>query len=301
MAVTKVPVASFSAQLRGRDRRRDCARLIFRSLRRVCGVAHVHRDRSLQLHFVQHRAHRADVIGRGAAAAADDRSARLQETPRKLAEVFGRGRIDQARAHVLRPAGIGLNRHERAAVRLQRVARESQHHRQQSGRADAAIRADHIDFEFAQFARHLLGHVAQRRAAVFGERHLSDDGQAGIHFACSPNRLYHLVEVAERLYHQRVDVRFIQRGDLFLESSECLAGADAAQRRKAHPQRPDRSGHKDLAARFIGRFARQPRPRPVDLRDPVVQMVFQQAEAIAAEGVGFQQVSACFHVDCDAR
>ena len=61
-----------------------------------------------------------DVLGRGAAAAADEPHAELEHAAREHAEVLGRGDVDEAAVDAARQAGVGLRAHRqrRAATQL---------------------------------------------------------------------------------------------------------------------------------------------------------------------------------------
>ena len=87
----------------------------------------------------QGRLHDADVVGRGAAASADQAHSRSHEFARVTRHVFRRAQIDVAAFDRARHAGIGLGRQRQGSEGAHPLDRVQHGHR-----ADAAIAADDV-------------------------------------------------------------------------------------------------------------------------------------------------------------
>ena len=108
--------------------------------------------------------HPADVIGRGAAAAADHRGAELDGAAREHVEVLRRGHVEQAAVDGARQPGVGLHaeRHPRPAHALGDGQREL--------RAVAAVHADHVGAPVAQRRRRPAPASTRRPPSRSGRR-----------------------------------------------------------------------------------------------------------------------------------
>ena len=176
---------------------------------------------------VEREAHRGDVLGGGAAAAAEDPGAGGEHPRRHRPEVLGAGREDEAALEPLRQAGVRHDQPRRIAVgrrahRLQRV--------QAGRRAGPAVHPDHVRAGPPERRRGF------RRPAAVDEDPLLAEGQRSDHRQVG--RAPRLVdgdeqrrEIGERLEDDRVDAALEQAVDLLPERRPSLRLGDGRPRR----------------------------------------------------------------------
>ena len=133
--------------------------------------------------------HILDVLGGGAAAAADQARAGFPEGQGILAKILGRGSIHDAPADLLRPPGVGHDREYAFWHGLTHLLEDAQ----DLMGAARAVDADQISPGSANITGHLGGTVAQQGAVVAGEGHGCDHGQVGSGFAGSLDGFHDLV------------------------------------------------------------------------------------------------------------
>ena len=234
----------------------------------------------------QRLVHRGDVLGRRAAAAADDRRPGLDESHRVLAERLRRAGIDYRLLADLRLAGVRLCR------KLRRLrGRELLDDVQRELRARHAVDADDVRAQIAQNERNLARLFAGPGAAVALERKLNDHGQVAA-LADGPQRLLRLGERGKRLDGNQVDARVDERLRLLVECEVRFLEGHALAAGKADVERAHRAGDEDgprgLRLRLTGDFDRA----PVYLLQPVRRARMPPAGALLAPNVFVSMTSA---------
>ena len=147
--------------MRGPSRRSSGVRAWGRALRGVAGQA------------VDRGAHVPDVLGRRAAAAADDPRTGIQEAPHLLAEIRRRRGVDELAFDALRQAGVGDDGSRQAGRRPAHLDERIE----ADLRADTAVDTHGIDACRGQRSRGRLRTRAVDRDELLAERHLGDDRQ----------------------------------------------------------------------------------------------------------------------------
>ena len=237
--------------------------------------------------FGQRRLDLGDVIRRRAAASTDQANAPLGETPRVRRHVFGRRQVDRAPFDIARPSGVGLrgqpNRRRRghALERLEHVRG-----------TDAAIDADEIGPCRLQRRRELLRRRAVERVAIVLDRHLRHDRQRA-DAAHGGNRRADLVQVAKRFEDEEVDAAVDERLCLFAKYASASSRPIRPHGSMRKTKRTDRAGDVGRPARA---FARQASAGVIDLAEAIGQTERAQLDAIRAERVGLDDVSARLRV-----
>ena len=154
----------------------------------------------------------ADVLGRRAAAAADDPRAGVEEAGHGVGEVLRAGGVDELARHALRQAGVG----DDAACQTGRRAAHLRQRVEADLRADAAVDADRVDAGLRERGRRGLRAGAVDGDQVLAEGHLGDDRQVGQRLGLL-DADQQLAQVAERLEQQEVDAALEQALDLLAE------------------------------------------------------------------------------------
>jgi len=228
-----------------------------------------------------------DVLGRRAAAPADEADAVREKAARIRRHVLGRREIDRPAFDVARPAGVGLRREP---------------HRRQRGHAlerlehvrgpDAAVDADHVGAARLQRRHELLGRRPIERVAVLLDRHLRHERKTadGSH---GRDRGADLVEVAERLEEDQINAAFDQRGCLLAEVLLRLIEGGAPPRLDSKSERTDST--RDVR-RLAGRGAGEPDASDVDLGELVLEPERSELDAVGTEGIGLEDGGARLHV-----
>ena len=160
-AVSSTDTANSPRAIRAPSRLRSGERHLRGSARvrrsRLAGAIFAARSSILLAAQHAHRAeHRARVLGRRAAAAADQAHAALEHAAREHAEVLGVRDVQRAALDRRGQAGVGLRDHRLAA------ADHAGHDLVELGGADAAVRADHVGARRDQ----AIGDLGRPEAAV---------------------------------------------------------------------------------------------------------------------------------------
>ena len=236
---------------------------------------------------VEDFSHRRDVLRGGAAAAADEPSARVHH-PLGVLRHVGRGReIDQALADPARQAGVGLDTQGQPpglGVHLLQ-------HLVEGARADRAVRPEGLNRKTPQGARDLGRRSARERDAVVGERHLSDDRDVGDR-ADRRHGERDFLQVRKRLDDEAVDAALEEGLGLLPKRRQRLVGGDRSERRQILPEGPDRAEHEHVLARALAHVARERDTPPIHLAHLALEPVDRELEPVRAEGVGLDAIGA---------
>ena len=236
---------------------------------------------------IEHLAHGRDVLGRRAAAAADETRARVHHPAGVLGHVGGRREVDETLVDPAREPGVRLDRERDATGRRQHLLQ----HLVERARADRAVRAERLDAAPDEASRHVDRRAARERHALVRERHLRDDRQVGD----GPHRLEgerDLGEIGERLDDERVHAALQERLGLLAERDARLLGRHGAEGRQVLAERADRAQHEDVAPGALADVAGEPHAPGVDLAHPIREPVDRELEAVRAEGVRLDAVGA---------
>ena len=184
-----------------------------------------------------HRAeHRARVLRRRAAAAADQAHAALQHPAREHAEVLGVRDVERAALDGGGQAGVRLRDHRLAA------ADHADDDLVELGRADAAVAADDVGAGGDQAIRDLGRAEAAVGCGVRVEHHHRDHRHARPALLRDLDRDLHLEDRRERLEHDRVDAGEHQRVDLLGEREPREPALRRARDAELDAGRADRAG-----------------------------------------------------------
>jgi hypothetical protein len=195
-----------------------------------------------------------DVLGRGAAAAADDAEAvALDEVAEHVGERLGLGREDRLAVRALvRDAGVGD-----AVDRLRGVLAEEAHGVAHVLRAGGAVEADDVDVERLERGQRGADVGAEQHLAAVGQQRdggLDRHGAAGglERLAGAEHGGLDLEDVLRGLDDDQVDAALDEAAGLLLEDLDEVAEADRAERRVVgggeEAGRADRAGHEVLLA-----------------------------------------------------
>ncbi len=214
-----------------------------------------HGDAACRRPYARHRSASSDfmhvnVVGRGAAATADEANADIDELLGVTRHVLRRAEIDIASLDRARHAGVGLRRKRgsgHGAHALQCI--------EHGHRTDAAVAADDVGAPFFQLRTVVLGAEPSRQLPSSSMVTWATTGRCGIHLASGQNRLMQLFQIAEGLQDEQVDAFFIQGGNLLAEGVPGFVERNLAQRLDADAQRTDGAG--DQGVETLGSLARQ--------------------------------------------
>ena len=159
-------------------------------------------------HHPDRAVHRADMIRRRAAAAADQLNARLEHATGEHPEVLRVGHIDRAAVDDARQPGVRLDRDRHA------LADHSSTDVVQLGRPESAVAADDVCTGGNQPVANVLG-TETLDEGIRVEDHLRDSRQFGSYGAGRLERPFELDDRGEGLEHEQVDAGLDQRLDLF--------------------------------------------------------------------------------------
>ncbi len=243
------------------------------------------------------RQHR-DVLGRRAAAAADQGQAELPGEPVMRVRQPGRGqRVARPVGGQLRQAGVRLTGQRYRGVRGQ--ISEVLAHLPRAGRA---VQPDHVDAERLQSGQRRPDLAAEQHHACGLDRHLHDDQRLGRHLGCRPpgaddGRL-RLQQVVAGLDDQRVGAAPQQSLGVGLVGVAQFAERDVAERgqlrARAHgAEHPARAAGRGPA---VGGHAGHPGRGQRELPGPVGDPVLTEVAEIGAERVGGDAIRARFEV-----
>ena len=244
-----------------------------------------HSAAALGGHGVDRRPHRRRVLGRRAAAAADDRGAGGDHPRDHLAEVLGPGRIHELALDALGQAGVRLKRagHDGAG-------RAGPHQRLETGlRTGAAVDPDGVHARLRERGRRCgrSGSVGQQQ--ILAEGHLRDHGQV----AGAPDLLdrgQQRLEVAEGLAHEHVDAAFEEPFDLLAERRPGEPGMRPILDSERRAERPDRAGDERLTSGDVAGFAGQLSAAPVHPPGQLLEAELGEAEAVRTESVRLDRI-----------
>ena len=231
---------------------------------------------------------RLDVLGRRAAAAADELRAGLNEVARVARHVLGARHVHRAPRDIAWHAGVRLRaqlplRHRGHA--LDRLEDRLRPHR--------AIEADDIRAPLVERARDILGRRAEGRESVLADRHLRDHRRRERELARRGERLLDLAKVAEGLEEKAVRAALEERVHLLAEVIARLLAARGAERLDAHAEGTDGAGDEHVRARGLARDLRR---ALVELGDVILESVLRELQAVRAEAVRLEQLRAGLHV-----
>ena len=229
---------------------------------------------------VERLPHRADVLGRRPAAAADQARAARDHPRRVVRHVDRRGEVHQPLAHPARQPRVGLDGHVEAARLRQHLLQDVVEH----AGADRAVGAHRLDRQLPQRAATSAAAAPGEGHALVGERHLGEDRQVG-EGAHRLDRQPHLGEVREGLDHEGVDAAFQEPLRLLVERGARVRRLDAAERGQVLAERADRAQHDHVAPHALAHVARQLGAAQVDLAHARLQAVDAELEAVGAEGI----------------
>ena len=228
---------------------------------------------------VKRRALEGDVVGIGAAAAAHNRHARLDERFDGFHVGFGRNRVDRAAVHHGRQTGVGLQ-HDRAGGPGEHRA----HQGRERCRPQRAVDAHHVDSQGRKRKGGHFGARAQKGAPVLFEGHRREYRKVGLLFAGEDGGL-HLEQIGHRLDDEEVGPVGGRRASLFGEELVGVVEGVGAHGLEQSAAGADVGGHvagsRPLGAPN-GRFE-----DGIDRRGPV------ELEGVRPEGVGRHDFAAC--------
>ena len=231
------------------------------------------------------RAQRGNVLRRGAAAAAEDRRARIRQRQHGCGEGVGRERVDRLALFADRgKAGVRLCDDGQAARAFHHPHDASQH-----VRAGGAVDADRIGAERLERGRGLVGGAVKIRLAVRLKRERAEHGTVadaadGLHSGKT------FLHAHQRLHQKQIHAAVQKRLGLLAVDGEqrvvavraVLAHGAAERRHIARNEhiRPDGA-------------ARERHERDVHLMQPRAQAMALQSAAVCAEGRRADDLAAC--------
>ena len=226
------------------------------------------------------------MLGGGPATATDDGRPRSKEPACVLLEVLRRGKIQEPPVDDPGQAGVG---HGREGTRGE--GRHRADHVQDTLGADSAVGAQDIQVQGLQCAHHPRNVLPGQGLELFGEGELPDDGKVADPLR-GPDRDAQLLHVGEGLEQEQVYAAFQQSLRLLLVDGSQLLRPHRYAGAEGQSRRAEGARHEDRLAGYLPRLPGDPGPRSVYLPDPVLQAVGRQLEAIAAEGVGLDELRA---------
>ena len=243
--------------------------------------------------MIERVAQRLQMLGRSAAAAADDARAGVAYHLGVFRHQLRRAVIADVAFLVVRDAAIALGHDHIAGLRGGRQLRDGDG---KVGRADAAIGAvgQRLRVQLMHEGDEIGGRQAHHGPAVGVERTGGDDRQAGGRGALDGGG--HFLLGGHGLDPQHVDPAFGQGAGLLGEGVGAVVDGEWTQRVIKLAGRAHGSGHDHLATlfllRLVGDAAGDAGGLAVDLAHPVLEIVQLQPVARAAERVGQEQVRA---------
>ncbi|CAM5610994.1 hypothetical protein KAURM247S_00180 [Kitasatospora aureofaciens] len=238
--------------------------------------------------------HLAQVLGRGAAAAADQREPVLAGEHVVRLGQFGRGE---------RVVGTVLAEHRQARVRhagqadprvLGQVAQVLAH----LGRAGGAVEADEVDAERLQRGERGADLGAEQHGAGGLHRHLHQhrEVQPGLGQGAlgTQDRGLGLQQVLAGLHQQRVGATGDQAGRVLLEAvaQRLVRGVAEGRQLGAGADRAEHPAGAAVGGVGVGHLAGDPGAGLGELEDPLGDVVLAQRGEVGAEGVGLDAVHA---------
>ncbi len=249
----------------------------------------------LRVHGADGGLHGADVVGRGAATAADELHAGANEFAREAGHVLRRAEIDVAAVHVARHAGIGHGDQGKLGNGAHALDRG-----EHCGRPGGAVDADGVCAGGCETRRGDVRRCAVEAVRVFIHGHHGQQRNVRSDLPGSGNGLFGFVDGHHRLDREQVHAHARSTGDqafdLFCEGGARLFQGGLAQRFQVNAERADRTGDirgaRLLVCKLGHGFPGQPRACLVDGAGLVLQPEALQAKAVRPEGVGFDDFGA---------
>ena len=283
------PASSLRAEQRGR-RAGGEAGAARRARRGPARAGATRRGAALGRVPVDRLAHRADVLGRRPAAAADHARARRDHPRRVVRHVGRRGQVHQPLAHPARQARVGLDRPAgrppASGTICSRTSKSTLEPTEQL--APTAWTGSPRSVRATSAAA-----AADEGDALVGEGQLGDDRQVGER-ADRLHRQPHLDEVREGLDRRSASTPpSSSPSACSRNAARASSRLDGAERRQVLAERADRAQHEARRGPCSrARRARAWRPRRLISRTLRREPVDAQLEAVGAEGVGLDAVGA---------
>ena len=234
----------------------------------------------------------ADVLGRRAAASADQRQPELGDEPgQRLGQLFRRERVFRAVGAQHRQPRVRHHRHRDARMAGQ-VAEVLTH----LGRAGGAVQADHVDTERLDRGQRRADLAAEQHRARRLHRHMREHRDVPARLRHRAPRAEHrgleLQQVLARLDQDRVGAA-VQHPECGLRVRVADDGVLGVTQCRQLGARPHRAEHVALGigcADLVGDAAGDRGALLRQLTDPVGDVVVAQVGQVAAERVGFDRV-----------
>ena len=238
--------------------------------------------------LVERLAHVAQMVAGGAATAADDACPGIHGHSCIVGHQFRRAGIDDLVASDFGNAAICLGNDDRRRIGSGHVENRGK----QIGCADAAIGADGNERSglAGQCRGHAGGGEAHHGLACRVEGSGDDIGHTDFNRSCR-GRL-DFVDGGHGLDPDDVDAACLEPLHLLDEGLFCLFLGQGAKGNQQFPGRAYRARDHDGASRGIGDFAGDPGGLLVEFEDAILGVVQLEAVAIAAKGVGQDDVAA---------
>lgn len=243
---------------------------------------------------IEGEAHLADVLGGGAAAAADEVDACFGKAAGVIAEIVGGSRIENASAAGFGETCVGLGGEidESGSARVVADGVDDLFEDvEQAGRSDGTVDADDVDFEGREGVGNLNGGIAVGGDAVVGKGHLGDDGDVG-EFLRRADGFGDFGKVGKGFENEGVGVFGNEGGDLFTKGVVCLITRDSTDGRELDAERSDGGDNECVFAGGVDSGAGEPDACGVDFCHLIFEPVFLEFEAVGAKGVGLDDLSA---------
>ena len=239
---------------------------------------------SLLIHRPNGLPHGADVIRRGAAAAAHNLRPCRDGLARKAGHVFRRAQVDVPPLHGARHAGVGHGRQRQCRRRAHGFNR-----RQNRCRTGGAVHSNRVCAPLRQQRRRLRRRGAVQALTLVVHRDHHQHGQFRSHCLRRFQRFARLIQRRHGLDDQQVHAAFLQSANLLGKRCARLIQAGLAQRLQPDTQRSNRAGNPCFARLFLLQavrgLPRQLYAGRVDLLHLRAQPVPRQAKAVGAERI----------------
>ena len=128
---------------------------------------------------------------------------------------------------------------------------------------------------------------------IGADRHLRNDGDVRVHFACRENSLLDLVKIGERLEYEQIASAVLQCLELLAKHRSRLIQAGGPERLETNAEWTNCARDKQIV---FGDFARDFRRRAIDLRDLCCEPVLLELDPVGAEAVRLENLGPCFSV-----
>ena len=252
-------------------------------------------DARLGVNGAHGRAHGADVVGRGAAAAAYELRSGGNGLAGEAGHVLGRTEVNVAAFDCPGHAGIGHCRKRQSGG-----GAHGFNGGEYGGRAGGAVDADGSCAPFGEQRGGLGRRCAVEAVALVVDSHHDQDGQFGSGFAGGSEGLTGLVQRGHGFEDEHVDAGLGKGLDLLGKGGASFVEAGFAEGLESHAQGTDGACHPGFATLLFfemrNRLASQIDASRVDFSHFSGQAMASQAKAVGAEGVGFKNFGAGLEV-----